>query len=58
MAEERKVVTVLFADTVGSTVLGEQLDPEELTTIEIRAFFDQMRLAGRRRGRGGREVHR
>src|SRR5438093_1411397 len=29
-AEERKVVTVLFADVSGSTSLGERLDPERL----------------------------
>ena len=29
MREERKVVTALFADLVGSTALGERLDPEE-----------------------------
>ncbi|HEY8987952.1 MAG TPA: zinc-ribbon domain-containing protein, partial [Candidatus Limnocylindrales bacterium] len=28
--EVRKVVTVLFADVTGSTVLGEQLDPETM----------------------------
>jgi ABC-type oligopeptide transport system substrate-binding subunit/class 3 adenylate cyclase len=33
MREERKVVTVLFADVVGSTALGERLDPEEAKLI-------------------------
>lgn len=33
MREERRVVTALFADIVGSTVLGERLDPEELKMI-------------------------
>jgi hypothetical protein len=28
LRDERKVVTVLFADLVGSTALGERLDPE------------------------------
>src|SRR5437763_3334033 len=28
--EERKLVTILFADVTGSTQLGEQLDPERL----------------------------
>ena len=28
--EERRVVTVLFADVVGSTGMGEELDPEDL----------------------------
>jgi class 3 adenylate cyclase len=27
VAEERRLVTVLFADVVGSTALGEALDP-------------------------------
>jgi len=31
--EARKVVTALFADMVGSTALGERLDPEDLQTI-------------------------
>ncbi|HMK12214.1 MAG TPA: adenylate/guanylate cyclase domain-containing protein, partial [Acidimicrobiales bacterium] len=44
MAEERKVVTVLFADCVGSTGIGELLDPEELSVV-MRAFFDEMRQA-------------
>ena len=33
MREERRVVTALFADLVGSTALGERLDPEELKLI-------------------------
>src|ERR1700737_3606692 len=28
--EERRIVTVLFADMAGSTALGEELDPEEM----------------------------
>jgi ABC-type oligopeptide transport system substrate-binding subunit/class 3 adenylate cyclase len=31
--EERKVVTALFADVVGSTALGEQLDPEDVKLV-------------------------
>ena len=31
--EERKVVTAVFADIVGSTQLGERLDPEELKLV-------------------------
>ena len=31
--EERRVVTALFADVVGSTPLGERLDPEELKVV-------------------------
>ena len=33
MREERKVVTALFADLVGSTALGERLDPEDVKLI-------------------------
>jgi ABC-type oligopeptide transport system substrate-binding subunit/class 3 adenylate cyclase len=33
MRDERKVVTALFADVVGSTPLGEALDPEEVRLI-------------------------
>jgi len=40
--EERKVVTVLFADVTGSTALGERLDAEELKDV-MAAFFGAMR---------------
>ncbi len=33
MREERRVVTAVFADLVGSTALGERLDPEELKLV-------------------------
>src|SRR5207245_10156612 len=33
MREERKVVTAVFADLVGSTALGERMDPEEVRLI-------------------------
>jgi len=33
MREERRVVTALFADLVGSTALGERLEPEELKLV-------------------------
>ncbi|HYT78393.1 MAG TPA: adenylate/guanylate cyclase domain-containing protein, partial [Actinomycetota bacterium] len=33
MREERKVVTAVFADVIGSTALGERLDPEEAKLI-------------------------
>ena len=29
MPEERKLVTILFADVTGSTALGELFDPED-----------------------------
>jgi class 3 adenylate cyclase/tetratricopeptide (TPR) repeat protein len=41
-SEERKLVTVLFADVTGSTRLGEQLDPEQLRDV-MTSFFDAMR---------------
>ncbi|MDP9271766.1 MAG: AAA family ATPase [Chloroflexota bacterium] len=38
MPEERRLVTVLFADVVGSTSLGESLDPEDLRRLLARFF--------------------
>jgi len=40
--EERKLVTVLFADVTSSTTLGEQLDPERMREV-MDAFFAAMR---------------
>ena len=37
--EARKTVTVLFCDWVGSTELGERLDPESLRHVQS-AWFD------------------
>jgi len=34
----RKVVTVVFCDVVGSTVLGETVDPEALQGLLARYF--------------------
>jgi class 3 adenylate cyclase len=39
--EERKLVTVLFADLTGSTALGEQLDPERLGLL-LQEYFGAM----------------
>ena len=39
--EERKVVTVLFADLTGSTTIAERLDPEQMRAIMSR-FFEVM----------------
>jgi class 3 adenylate cyclase/tetratricopeptide (TPR) repeat protein len=36
--EERRIVTVLFADMVNSTALGEQLDPEEMRRLLTRYY--------------------
>ena len=38
MSEERRLVTVLFADVVGSTALGESLDPEDVRALLGRLF--------------------
>ncbi|MBA2632409.1 MAG: AAA family ATPase [Chloroflexi bacterium] len=40
-AEERKVVTILFADITGSTSMGEQLDPERMRSL-LRTYFSSM----------------
>jgi class 3 adenylate cyclase len=40
--DERKPVTVLFADLVGSTELANRQDPEQLRAM-LSAFFDEMR---------------
>jgi class 3 adenylate cyclase/tetratricopeptide (TPR) repeat protein len=37
-SETRKTVTVLFCDLVGSTAMGEQLDPETLRGLLARSF--------------------
>jgi class 3 adenylate cyclase/tetratricopeptide (TPR) repeat protein len=39
--EERKLVTILFADVTGSTALGEQLDPERLRAL-LNTYFSAM----------------
>ncbi|MET8279970.1 adenylate/guanylate cyclase domain-containing protein [Micromonospora sp. NPDC005174] len=41
--EERRTVTVLFVDIVGSTALVDQLDPEDVRALQ-RAYFE--RVAG------------
>jgi class 3 adenylate cyclase len=38
MPEERKIATILFADIVGSTALGEAADPELVRRTLTRAF--------------------
>jgi len=38
VGETRKIVTVLFADVTGSTVLGERLDPESLRRVMARSL--------------------
>jgi class 3 adenylate cyclase len=39
--EERKLVTILFADVTGSTALGERLDPERLRDV-LATYFSAM----------------
>jgi class 3 adenylate cyclase/tetratricopeptide (TPR) repeat protein len=36
--QERRVVTILFADLAGSTALGERLDPEDVRDVQSRLF--------------------
>ena len=48
-ARTRKTVTVLFADIVDSTPLGERLDPEALQHIKAR-YFDETRAVLERHG--------
>jgi class 3 adenylate cyclase len=42
MAEERRIVTILFADVVGSTSMGETLDPEDLRHL-LGTYFETAR---------------
>jgi len=39
---QRKTVTVLFCDVVGSTSLGESVDPEALQSMLAR-YFERMK---------------
>ena len=36
--QERRIVTVLFADLAGSTALGEKLDPEDVRLVQAELF--------------------
>ena len=45
----RRTVTILFSDIVGSTQLGERLDPERLQIVLTR-YFDAMRAVIERHG--------
>jgi class 3 adenylate cyclase/tetratricopeptide (TPR) repeat protein len=47
--EVRKTVTVVFSDVVGSTPLGERLDPETLRRLMSR-YFDRMKAIVERHG--------
>src|SRR5436190_15566903 len=47
--EARKTVTVLFCDLVGSTELGERLDPESMRRVLSR-YFEAVRAVVERQG--------
>ena len=50
IAEQRKVVTVLFCDLVGSTALGESSDPEVVRARLTRTFEDLRAILERHGG--------
>ena len=45
----RKTVTIVFTDVVGSTSLGEQMDPELLRSV-MTSYFERMRTVLERHG--------
>ena len=49
MREQRKVVTVLFCDLVGSTALGDSADPE-VVRARMRRYFEDLRVILERHG--------
>ena len=49
LGAERKIVTALFVDLVGSTALGDRLDPETVRHIQT-AYFDRMRSVAEKLG--------
>ena len=48
-SEQRKVVTVLFCDVVGSTALGDTTDPEALRAL-LERYFERMKAIVERHG--------
>ena len=46
MSEERKLVTILFADVTGSTSLGESLDPEDVRALMGRYYEHAREVVG------------
>jgi class 3 adenylate cyclase len=48
-SEVRKTVTIVFCDVVGSTAIGEALDPESLRRV-MQHYFEAMRAAIERHG--------
>jgi class 3 adenylate cyclase/tetratricopeptide (TPR) repeat protein len=51
MPEERKLVTILFADVTGSTALGEALDPEDVRALMGRYYQHARRVIAEHGGR-------
>lgn len=51
LPEERRLVTVLFADVVGFTPLAERLDPEEVRDLMLGAFRELARCVRQLGGR-------
>ncbi|MDQ2982628.1 MAG: AAA family ATPase [Actinomycetota bacterium] len=49
LREVRKTVTIVFSDVVGSTAVGERLDPESLRRVMSR-YFDAMAVVVERHG--------
>ena len=47
--EERRVVTIMFADIIGSTPLADRLDPEDMRAILV-GYFNLMTEQIRRHG--------
>src|SRR5258705_297302 len=50
MPEERRVVTVLFADVMGSTALGEDMDPEDVRALMGRFYATAKDVMGQHGG--------
>jgi len=48
-AELRRTVTIVFSDLVGSTAIGERLDPESVREV-MRRYFAEMRTVLERHG--------
>src|SRR5215469_11059512 len=51
MPEERKLVTILFADVTGSTALGEALDPEDVRALMGRYYVHARQVIADHGGR-------
>ena len=49
MAEQRKLVSVLFADVVGSTAFGSDHDPEVVRSV-MGSYFERMKQVAERHG--------